>query len=249
MTLLIMIFNKIIKPNPKENIKLILIMKNDWHMIQIATGLPADALQALDDCGWQVAYRAGGPVLWEGDACTALFFVQSGAVEIYRTALDGHEHTLGIILPGRGFNLVPVLREKGENPASARCVKASALLALSREDVHRIMQRYPQVAIALAQEMAFRLESMADKAGALALHSVRQRLAAFLIAEADKAESGSGISWTRDEMARQVGTVRDVIGRNLRGLEEEGIIRRKKGDILLLDKEGLLRIARGGDAT
>jgi CRP/FNR family transcriptional regulator len=105
------------------------------------------------------------------------------------------------------------------------------------------------VAIALAQEMAFRLESMADKAGALALQSVRQRLAAFLIAEADKAESGSGISWTRDEMARQIGTVRDVIGRNLRGLEEEGIIRRKKGDILLLDKEGLLRIARGADAT
>ena len=88
------------------------------------------------------------------------------------------------------------------------------------------MQRYPQVAI-LAQEMAFRLESMADKAARSALHSVRQHLAASQ-READKAESESGISWTRDEMARQIGTVRDVIGRNLRGLEEEGIIRRRE---------------------
>ena len=186
---------------------------------------------------------------WEDDICHALYFVQSGAVEIYRTALNGREHTLGVILPGQGFNLVPALRKETKNPANARCIQDSTLLALGREDTQRLMARYPDLAISRAEEMAARLEMMTRKAGALALDSVRQRLAAFLIAEAEKDKADPDIFWTRDDMARQIGTVRDVIGRHLSEMEEQGVLKRKKGDILLLDRERLLQIAQGRDKT
>lgn len=224
-------------------------MKNDWKKIRIASSLSDNALRALDASGWRIAYRSGEPIVWEGDEPTAIYFVQDGLVEIYRTAMDGREHTLGIILPGQGFNLVPALRETTENPASARCVKASALLAVSTADVRVMMGRFPDLALAMAREMAERLENMVNKAGGLALQSVRQRLAVFLIAQADAAGMAPHQIWTRDEMARQIGTVRDVIGRNLKRLEGEGVIRRDKGTILLLDKEKLQQIASGEDAT
>jgi CRP/FNR family transcriptional regulator, cyclic AMP receptor protein len=224
-------------------------MMNDWKGIGFFLRLSQQCAQAVDACAWQVTYLAGDPVIWEEDACSALYFVVSGAVEIYRTAVDGREHTLGVISPGQGFNLVPVLRKEAKNPANARCIQDTTLIALGREDAQRLMARYSDLAIALAEEMAARLEMMTRKAGALALESVRQRLAAFLIAEAEKEQSDPDIYWTRDDMARQIGTVRDVIGRNLREMEEEGVLRREKGNIVLLDRARLLEIAQGRDTT
>ena len=65
---------------------------------------------------------------------------------------------------------------------------------MGREDAQRLMGQYPDLTVALAEEMAERLELMTRKAGALALQSVRQRLAAFLIKEAEKSLNRE-ISW------------------------------------------------------
>ena len=99
------------------------------------------------------------------------------------------------------------------------------------------------------EPVAARLAAMARKTGELALQSVRQRLANFLIKEADNVNSGEHIFWTRDDMARQIGTVRDVVTRHLRIFEEKGLIRRERGDILLLERRGLENIANGIDTT
>ena len=224
-------------------------MRNDWQSVALASDLSPQCRRELDACVWQVAYRKGEAVVWEADDCKALYFVSSGAVEIYRTAVDGREHTLGVIMPGQVLNVVPVLREEAKNPANARCIRDTILLILGREDARRLMGHYPELAIALAEAMADRLQQMTRKAGALALHTVRQRLAAFLIAEADQDDKAPHIFWTRDDMARQIGTVRDVIGRNLRDMETEGVLRREKGNIILLDRVRLQRIANGEEPT
>ena len=211
--------------------------------------LEDDVLLALDGCGRAVSFGDQQAIVWEGDSCEAVYFVQSGTVEIYRTALDGREHTLGIMLAGDGFNLVPAFTGGGENPANARSKGETRLLAIRKDDLLRIMQQYPAFMTRVLRDMAERLERMTRKADALALHSVRQRLAAFLIAQANLSIEEPHPFWTREDMARQIGTVRDVIGRNLRKFEEEGLIKREKGNILLLDKGGLERAAMGGDAT
>ena len=224
-------------------------MKNNWTGIAFISALSLQCQQELDACVWQVAYRKGEAVIWEDDDCKALYFVSSGVVDIYRTAVDGREHTLGVIMPGQVLNVVPVLREEAKNPANARCIRDTILLVLGREDARRLMGYFPELAIALAAELADRLQQMTRKAGALALHTVRQRLAAFLIDEADQDDKDPHIFWTRDDMARQIGTVRDVIGRNLRDMETEGALRREKGNIILLDRVRLQRIANGEDPT
>jgi len=90
-----------------------------------------------------------------------------------------------------------------------------------------------------------RLAGMTGLVGELALHTVRQRTAAFLMREAENVSIEKGWHWTQDDMARQIGTVRDVIGRTLRDFEEKGFIRRDRGNISLIDREGLERTANG----
>jgi len=90
---------------------------------------------------------------------------------------------------------------------------------------------------------------MTGLAGDLALHTVRQRTASFLIREATNDSLSQGKPWTQDDMARQIGTVRDVIGRTLRDFEENGFIRRDRGKISLIDRDGLEQTANGDSTT
>jgi CRP/FNR family transcriptional regulator len=50
--------------------------------------------------------------------------------------------------------------------------------------------------------------------------------------------------WTQAEIAEQLGTVRDVVGRSLRGFEDRGVIRMERGRIVLLDRRALEEEAR-----
>jgi CRP/FNR family transcriptional regulator len=79
----------------------------------------------------------------------------------------------------------------------------------------------------------------------LSLRSVEARLANTLL---KNAETRDGIlivprrPWTTfDQMARRLGTVRDVLSRALRNLEEERLVKVDRHQIVLLDPEGLAR--------
>jgi CRP/FNR family transcriptional regulator len=159
--------------------------------------------------------------------------------------MDGREHTMRILHKSESFNLVPALMKAGENLANARCLSKSALLVVGRKDLNSILSRFPHFAVHVLQVMANRLAGMTKLVGELALLTVRQRTAAFLIREAENASMKKGRNWTQDEMARQIGTVRDVIGRILRDFEKKGYIHRIKGNISLIDREGLERTEKG----
>jgi DNA-binding GntR family transcriptional regulator len=49
--------------------------------------------------------------------------------------------------------------------------------------------------------------------------------------------------WTQEEIATHIGTVRDVVGRVLRSFAAEGLIRRERGRLVVMDRAGLERAA------
>ncbi len=220
-------------------------MNYEWRIITLLADADGAVLKSFDELGWPVSYAEGEPVLWEGDECQAVYFITTGMVEIYRTAVDGRAHTLRVLRVGDSFNLVPALMKEGKNLANARCLVQTDLLVLNREDLQVILSRHPNFAVHVLQDLAERLAGMVGLAGELALHSVRQRTAAFLMREAEHVSNEKRQHWTQDDIARQIGTVRDVIGRTLRDFEEKGLIRRNRGNISLIDREGLERTANG----
>jgi CRP/FNR family transcriptional regulator, dissimilatory nitrate respiration regulator len=79
----------------------------------------------------------------------------------------------------------------------------------------------------------------------LSLRSVEARIATTLLKHAQMKGSNLVVqrrSWTTfDMMATRLGTVRDVLRRALRNLEDEGLLRVEKRTIVILDPEGLER--------
>ena len=86
---------------------------------------------------------------------------------------------------------------------------------------------------------------MTDLIETLSLYSVRQRVAKFLIGEAEALKKEDSIRWTQTDMAKRLGTVRDVLGRTLRKFADEGLVRFEREKILLMDRQGLEKAAQG----
>jgi CRP/FNR family transcriptional regulator len=177
--------------------------------------------------------------------CTAVYFILDGRVDISRLSMQGREQVLERLGQGEAFNLVPIFQGKPLNPADAKTVGPARLLVIGREDFLRLLDRYPALMSALTAYLSKRLLSIVDLAERLALFPVRQRLAAFLINQADAVGEDAAQHWTQDDIARRLGTVRDVVGRALRKFEQEGLIRFRRERIQLLDREKLQSLADG----
>lgn len=184
-----------------------------------------------------LTYGKGEIIQVVGEKCRWIAFVQKGAVIIFRSAIDGREQILQSLGPGMHFNAVPALNGIGIVRASVRAVTPVSLLLIPVEEFRELLQRRADLAYALVNDMAKRLDNLTDLVEDLSLRSVRGRLARFLI---DQADNGKDFEqWTQDEIAARLGTVRDVIGRTLRGFIVRGLLRRENGKLELVDREKL----------
>jgi len=205
------------------------------------SSLSQTTLQDLAQCAIQKDFEAEQIIQLEGDPCRWVGFVQSGAARIYRMTLSGREQVLANLGPGMHFNTVPALDENSPLRSAVRALTPLTLLLIPVEDYRRQLQKHPDLAYAVLRDFAKRLDHLTDLVEDLSLHSVRGRLARFLL---EQAESGQvSAQWTQDEIAAHLGTVRDVIGRTLRGFMDSGLVRREGARLLLLDREGLEREA------
>jgi CRP/FNR family transcriptional regulator len=185
----------------------------------------------------QLSFRPGQYILIEGEQPPGLFFVLRGRVRLSRTAPDGREQVLAMVGPGEQFNPVPIF-DSGSNPTTARAMSPVVCLLLSRDDLLGLIRRHPDLALAALSSMAGQLRGLVELVEDLAFRSVRARLARQLLVEA----AGGSAELTHQELAERAGTVREIAGRALRRLAEEGLVRLERGRVIVLDPAGLTRV-------
>jgi CRP-like cAMP-binding protein len=210
---------------------------NSLRQITLFASLSEETLARVGKYAIERNYDAGEIILLEGDPGRAAYFIFHGQVQVFRVSINGREQVLANLGTGDSFNAVPILETESLNRASARALTSARLYLLRKEDFLRLLQTCPDLALALLQDFASRLSHLTGLVEQLSLHSIRGRLARFLIDQADQGASPG--QWTQDEIAAQLGTVRDVVGRTLRAFEDDGLIRRQRNRILLLDRAGL----------
>jgi CRP/FNR family transcriptional regulator len=208
------------------------------------SALQPDTQAELNACLVLRRYPGGEIVQLEGDPCQWLGFVHSGVARVFKTSTAGREQVLTLLHPGSNFNLVPIMGTDETNRASVRAESDLQILLLDKNALTKMIQNHADFALALLKDTAQRLDRLALMVSELSLKSVRSRLARFLIDQADGQAVQAG--WTQDEIAAHLGTVRDVVGRILRAFMDEGLIARRDGQLLLMDKNALEDIAKNG---
>jgi len=204
--------------------------------------LPDTALDCLADVAIRRTYTPDEMIFLAGEPCQTVYFIAEGSVRVYRLSSEGRKQVLALLNPGQAFNTVPPFLPEAISPSSAEAATAVTLYAVTRGDFLRLMRSCPDLAMIILQDFATRLAHLTDLVEDLALHTVRGRLARFLLDQA----TGNAVvrRWTQDEVAEQLGTVRDVIGRSLRAFADAGLIRVERGRIVLLDRADLEEEAR-----
>lgn len=210
--------------------------------------LPEAVLTALATAAVQREYARGQVIFLEGDPCAGLHIVAAGEVKVFKLSPQGREQILHRFVPGDTFNDVAVLDGEA-NPASAAAVTDATLCIISRTEIRRLAERYPPLAWALIESIARRTRHLVAMVEDLSLRSVKARLARLLLAEAARTAGVGDIDRsqmvTQAEMAARLGTVREMIGRALRDLADEGLIEFDRHRIVVIDRAGLTAVAEG----
>jgi CRP/FNR family transcriptional regulator len=205
------------------------------------SGLNTEALDSIAKLTVEKRVERGEIFLLEGESDEVLYFVASGAVKIFKTSAEGKEQILEIARPGDSLNDVAVF-DGGPNLASAQAMRPVVLYGVRKNNLEVIIRDYPQVAANVTRVLARRVRYLVSLVEDLSFKHVIGRIAKILLQYAGSG-TDTGQRLTQQEMAAMAGTVREVVGRSLKVLEEEGAIKLDHHRIIITDREALKKIA------
>ena len=183
-------------------------------------------------------------LFFSGEAARGLFVVVHGKVRVFQHNAEGREQVMHVDTIGATIGEVPVF-DDGPYPASAIAEEDTDVLFLDKNDIRQFCIEHPAFALKALKMMAERVRRHARLVEVLSFHEVGQRLALFLLAEAEKARTDAAervdfrLVLSNHEIATRIGSVRDVVSRALARLQNEGLVVVKARTITIVNMRAL----------
>ncbi len=177
-------------------------------------------------------YKAKSVILTEGAESDALFLILDGSVSVMVEDDTDQDHKMVVsyLNPGDFFGEMGLFGNDGEVRSAAIVAKNQCEVAeISYERFHQIRSQFPDILFAIARQMGNRLRLTTRKLKDLAFVDVSGRIAHTLLdlckePDAMTHPDGMQIKITRQELGKIVGCSREMAGRVLKALEEEGLV-------------------------
>lgn len=176
----------------------------------------------------------------EGDPSDWLYIVTKGKVKITKLSQSGREIILEIISPMDFFGGVAVMRGF-PYPANAVAMDDTEVLKISRTNLMRILDRFPNLMYCMAMNIGDRIKGSHEALKNIAVEKVESRIASLLIKLADKtgAKTDSAVvidmKLTKQDIAEMVGTTVETSIRTMSKFKKIGIVSEKGGKIAIKD--------------
>lgn len=210
----------------------------------LLSGLSPSELQTLAARTVRKLFTSGELLFSEGEPCNGLHIIASGKIRIFKTSMNGREQVLAVNVPGESVAELPVF-DGGPFPASAVAIENTEIAFISRRDFQAYCMEHPEVALKVLVVVGARLRRLVGIIEELSFTTIRQRLISALVklaqSQGNKTERGIEFQLpsTHQELANQLGTVRELISRNLMRLQAEGLLDVDARQIVVKDLKGL----------
>jgi CRP/FNR family transcriptional regulator len=199
--------------------------------------LPAALLQRAADSLQTVAVPAGTVVFDEHQPCRGFPFVLAGAVRVAKLSSSGRELPLYRVLAGESC-IISSSCLLGHADYNARGVAegATTLALLPRLLFDEMLGEaaFRDFVFALFSERMADLMQLVEE---VAFRKLDQRLAALLLGK------GRLVHATHQQLADELGSVREMVSRLLKGFAEQGLVKLGREQVEVLDAAGLRRVA------
>src|SRR6478672_5543053 len=211
--------------------------------VSIFNGLTETELQFLAERAVPRTYSKGELLFTEGDPCTGLFVIETGRVRIFKSSPSGREQVLTVEGPGSSVAELPVF-DGGNYPASTSAADKARVYFISKQDFHALCLVHPQVPLKVLKVVGGRLRRLVGIIEELSFTTVRSRLISVLLRLAKSGKkTAAGIEIqlppSNQELASEIGTVRELVSRNLSRLQAEELISMDGKTVIIPDIERL----------
>jgi CRP/FNR family cyclic AMP-dependent transcriptional regulator len=175
-------------------------------------------------------YPAKSTLIYAGDKSDSLYYIVKGSVTVLIEDDEGREMIVAYLNDGDFFGEMGVFEENEDSRSAWVRAKTECEVAeISYAKFHEISNGHPELLYALGAQMARRLRNTTRKVGDLAFLDVTGRVARTLLELSKEPDAmthpdGMQIKITRQEIGRIVGCSREMVGRVLKTLEDQGLV-------------------------
>ena len=174
-------------------------------------------------------YPAKSTIIYAGDKSDSLYYIVKGSVTVIIEDDEGREMIVAYLNDGDFIGEMGLFDDKDSRSAWIRAKTECEVGEISYSKFQEISDRHPEFLFALGEQMAKRLRNTTRKVGDLAFLDVTGRVARTLLdlckePDAMTHPDGMQIKITRQEIGRIVGCSREMVGRVLKTLEEQGLV-------------------------
>ncbi len=174
-------------------------------------------------------YPVRSTIIYDGDKSDSLYFIIDGSVTVaIEDNSDGREIIVAYLNKGDFFGEMGLFQQDSRS-AWVRAKTECEIAEISYAKFNELRDRYPSIIFALSTQMADRLRHTTRKVGDLAFLDVTGRVARTLLDLCKQPDAlthpdGMQIKITRQEIGRIVGCSREMVGRVLKTLDEQGLV-------------------------
>lgn len=204
-------------------------------------GLDNEDLAALATVAQRRSLHAGEVLFLAGEEAQGMHIVVHGRVKVFVISpASGREMVLTVEQPYQTVAELVAL-DGGGYPASAEALEDSEVLVLEQHGFQRVLRERPEIGVHLMRMLGRRLRRLVNLIEAISFQEVVHRLASYLLAHA-----ADGLPFTLDTnaaIAAELGTVPELVSRNLSRLANSGVVELHGREVLRIDTAELTDMA------
>ncbi|MDD4913420.1 MAG: Crp/Fnr family transcriptional regulator [Methylococcales bacterium] len=205
-------------------------------------GVDDNVLRQLMDAAMVVNLPAGQQIFYPGKPCENYLLVIAGSVKTQILSNEGREVLLYHVGPGESCVLTTsCLLGGNEYPAEGYAETTVSAFAIPAHVFHRCIENSAFFREFVFRNFSKRLADVIKRMETITFGKIEQKLAGLLLA------GGHGVILkTHNELAQEMGSVREVVSRHLKRFESYGWLILKRGSIDIINEQALQKIVDAG---
>jgi CRP/FNR family transcriptional regulator, dissimilatory nitrate respiration regulator len=213
-------------------------------MCPLFRGLNNEQLEtALKQVGYKFrSYSKGQIVVQGGDECRNLFIVVSGSVKGEMNDFSGKTIKIEDIEAPRPLAVAFLFGRDNHFPVNIVANNDVVLLVLPRENMLQLMQNNKLVLLNYLNVVSNRAQFLSDKLRFLSFRSLKGKIAHYLMQLSGGRAIEVVLPNSQEELAEMFGVARPSLGRTIRDMHNEGIIKASAKYIQIIDKDALMAL-------
>jgi CRP/FNR family transcriptional regulator len=222
-----------------------------WHLqhCPLFSGISRQEMEHLRNVTIMVKLEPENRILSDADDPNAIWFIKEGLMSLTYGDADGKDATVLLLGPGDLFGGM----EGAENldySQNLAALKPTVLCRMTQIQMEGLLNKHPEIGYRITKFSWRRIARLQQRLAEIMTKSVRVRLATMLVNlstdyGADLPEGGRsvGLTITHDDLARLVGSSREMVSKVMSSFRDEGFIRSSRKQINITDLPGLQQMA------